>query len=239
VNRKIKEGIKLAFEAPEPTRKKEFLLAFEYPRTSRIDFFFSQIGYIRKRIWGISFLLVALALFGLPYQASENFLLWAVSSFTPFLVLIGITEIARSMSFNMAELEMSCKYNFSDIVLTRLGIIGIANAAVFILIILFFSRENSMLYLTIHLLTPYLMACALSLFFLNRFRGAGSIYVSSGASCAVSLISIALLNPNSPILQNYNWLLWIFLAMIAWTVFEVLKLIKRIGENEWNLSLTA
>jgi hypothetical protein len=204
VNRKIKEGIKLAFEAPEPTRKKEFLLAFEYPRTSRIDFFFSQIGYIRKRIWGISFLLVGLALFGLSYQASENFMLWAVSSFTPFLVLIGITEIARSMSFNMAELEMSCKYSFSDIVLTRLGIIGITNTAVFILVILSFSRENSvgMLYLTIHLLTPYLMACALSLFFLNRFRGAGSIYVSSGASCAVSLISIALLNPNSPILQN-------------------------------------
>jgi len=237
VNRKIKEGIKLAFEAPEPTRKKKFLLAFEYSPTSRMDFIFSQIGYIRKRIWGISFLLVGLALFGLPYQTSENFILWAVSSFMPFLVLLGITEIAKSMSFNMAELEMSCKYSFSDIVFTRLGIIGIANAVVFILVILFFSRENNMVYLTIHLLTPYLMACALSLFFLNRFRGAWSIYVSGGASCAVSLISIVLLNPNNPILQNY--ILWIFLATITWAVWEVLKLIKRIGDNEWNLSLTA
>ncbi len=61
--------------------------------------------------------------------------IWIVSSFLPFIALAGFTEIARSTSYNMAELEMSCKYSLSHVLLARLGILGLTEAILFAVII--------------------------------------------------------------------------------------------------------
>jgi len=237
----IKKELSTAFNPPPPTRKAEFLQAFEYPRTGRPSFITAQVSYIRKRIWAISFLIVVAVIFMLHHQDHQHMWLWVVSSFLPFFALMGITEIAKSMSFNMAELEMSCKHSLADITLARLGIIGGVNATTLTAITLLLSQASGMNMptLVVHMFTPYLLACALSLFAINRFRGRERLYICGGVACVISVASIVIFGPFHISFASESWLPWAFAIFLTWTCAEVFKLIKNMEDNQWNLSLTA
>jgi len=241
LSRKIKKALKRAFNAPTPTRKADFLVSFKYPRASRINFMTAQAGYIRKRVWIMSFLMIVAVLIGLRYQEDTSMVIWIASSFLPFFVLLGITEIAKSVSYHMAELEMSCRYSLSDITLARLVIIGVGNTFTFIFLTALLSQVSGMGIFTFstHMFTPYLMACSLSLFSLNRFRGRERLYICGGASCLVSIASIAILNPYNAIYISQNRLFGVFVFLFLWTVGEAIKFIRKMEDNQWNLSLTA
>lgn len=241
MRKKIEKALKGAFETPEPQKKVEFLTSLPYPRATRFNFFTAQVGYIRKRVWFVSFVIIVAVLFGLRHQEDVNVLIWITASFLPFFAVLGITEMAKSMSYNMAELEMSCRYSLSDITLARLGIVGIVNAAISIIITAFilWRSEVSLLPIVAYLFTPYLLACALSLFSLNCFRGRERLYVCGGASCMVSVASAIILNPSYVDFMEINWLLWTFLASLVWTGAEAIKFIRNMEDTQWNLSLTA
>jgi Na+/melibiose symporter-like transporter len=135
---------------------------------------------------------------------------------------------------------MSCRYSLSDITLARLGIVGIVNAAISIIITAFilWRSEVSLLPIVAYLYTPYLLACALSLFSLNRFRGKERLYVCGGASCLVSVASVVILNPSYVNFTEISWLLWTFAVLVVWTGAETIKFIKKMEDTQWNLSLT-
>ena len=241
MNKKLEKALKGAFNAPPPKMKVEFIKSFEYPTTSRRDFFTAQLGYIRKRVWAMSFLMIAAVMVALRYQEDVNVIVWITASFLPFFVLLGLTELAKSMSFNMAELEMSCRYSLSDITLIRLGIIGAVNTVTFIIltVVLSWGNDIGLLALTAQMFTPYLLACCLSLFSLNRFRGKERLYICGGASCLVSIMSGVVFNPFYMVLQYENLLLWVFWSLLAWAIAEAIKFIKKQEDYQWNLSLTA
>ena len=241
MNKKIKQKLKKAFEPPKPKRKEEFIQSINYPHVSWFGFLAMQAYYIRKRVWAVSFLLMMAVFFLLPLLMDANTLIWTISAFLPFIALVGITEIARSMSFNMAELEMSCKYSFSDIVLARLLILGAVNAIIFTIITISLLRINStgIMPLVANLFTPYLLSCSLSLFSINHYRLRGNVYVYGTVSVFVSMLSLILLNQHNHILPEGNWLLWSFWLLIFWLLAEIKKFIKRMEENQWSLSLTA
>jgi len=241
VNEKLEKALKGAFDAPPPKRKAEFLLSFEYPAASRGDFFMAQLGYIRKRVWVMSALMVAAVMVALHYQGDINVIVWVCASFLPFFVLLGITELAKSMSYNMAELEMSCRYSLSDITLARLGIIGAVNGLTCIILTAVLSRVSGMglFTFTVQMFTPYLMACCFSLFSLNRFRGKERLYICGGASCFVSVISMVVFNPFNIVPLHENLLFWLFWLSLAWTMAEAIKFIIKPEDYPWNLSLTA
>ena len=239
MKRDIKKELKTAFDAPAPTRKDAFLATLNYPRTTYFGFITAQVRYIRKRIWLASFLLVAAVLTGLAYMDSTDFI-WVVASFLPIFALAGITEISKSMSYNMAELEMSCKYSFSDIVLARLGIIGGVNALAFTLITaaLFRGGGLGIIPLVVQLFTPYLLTTALSLFFLNRTRTQGKLFICASVSCFTSAMSGLFFNPSFEFHVNESVLFAVFIILCLWTAREIIKL-TRTEESAWNLSLTA
>jgi len=231
-NRSIKKHLKTAFDPPAPMKKDAFLASLNYPRTTYFGFVAAQVRYIRKRIWCASFLLVGLVLAGLAYLGHGNFI-WIVSAFLPLVALAGIMEVAKSLSYNMAELEMSCKYSLSDIVLARLGIIGAVNAVAFIVITAALLRGSGMglIPLIVQLFTPYLLTTTLSLFSLNRFRMRGTLYVCAGVSCLASALSAG-------IHINETVLMGLFALLLLGTAREIIKLI-RTEDGIWNLSLTA
>ncbi|MDR1804417.1 MAG: hypothetical protein LBQ94_12510 [Treponema sp.] len=245
MNRKMKEGLRTAFDTPPPKRKSEFLLSLNFPKINRFDFILAQIGYIRKRVWIITMLSSALALLVPRLQAGENALnvIWIVSSFLPFIALAGITEIARGVSYNMAELEMSCKHTFSDIVLARLGILACANMIVFAAVMasLRLVINVEIPRLGIYLFTPFLLTCALSLFALNRLRSREGIYICGGISCFVSIFNALLSSEYSRAFSGEYMVFWgaAFFILLLWTAGEIIKLIRRTEEYQWNLSLTA
>jgi hypothetical protein len=126
MNINIKRSLKSAFDPPPALHRDSFLASADFPRISRAGFLVSQLGYIRKRVWAAAFVVIGITLFGThnaPFTGNLD-LLGVVSSLLPFAALVVVTEIIRSQAYNMAELEMSCRYSLNQVVLARLGIIG-------------------------------------------------------------------------------------------------------------------
>ena len=245
MNKNLKRNIRDAFEAPAPKRKPEFLSSLNFPKTTRVEFVFAQAGYIRKRVWVLTLLAIMPVLLILYSNITENILglVWVISSLFPFIALAGVTEVARSISHNMAELEISCKFGFSDVVLARLGIISCANTIMFAIVIASFriSGNIEVWRLASYLLVPFLLTCSLSLFTLNRLRGKEKIYICGGISCLVSIANAFLSNQYQYSFANEYIFFWgiALCALLIWTAGETFKLILRLGEYQWNLSSTA
>ncbi|GAA0180434.1 hypothetical protein SH2C18_31260 [Clostridium sediminicola] len=241
MNKKFKSQIKSAFDAPEPIKKTEFLQTVNYPKANRLDFILSQIGYIRKRVWLISCLILIGDLYGLYAYSSDNILkvIWIVSSILPFVALVAITEILRSQSFNMCELELSCKHSFADVVLVRLGVLGFFYFVLFsiLLISMIGKTDYNIIRLGMYLLTPFLLTCTLSLITINHLHSRETIYICGGVSCFISLLN-NLLNIiyNGIFADKYLtfWSITFFILIVA-IVKELFEFVKRMEELQWNL----
>ena len=245
MNKRLKENLRAVFDAPIPEQKTDFLLSINFPKSTRFDFLLAQVGYIRKRVWIITLLAIVPALIILFSNITENVLgfVGIASSLLPFIVLMGMTEIARSISHNMAELETSCKYSFSDIILARLGILGCTNMMMFVVVIASFriTGDVEVLRLGAYLFVPFLLTCSLSLFALNRLRSKESVYICGGVSCFVSILNAFLSNKYRIAFSNEYMMFWViaFCILLIWTAGEIIRLIRRTEEYQWNSSLTA
>ena len=242
MNNNLKKKLKSAFEAPIPARKKIFLNEFDYPKASYIDFIISQAGYIRKHIWVLSILLFISTIMGIYYYRISIHAVWAVSSVLPFILLISINEILRSTTYNMDELEMSCKHNFSEISLIRMGILGMADFIVIIgiLILLMGKTDFGFFRLGLYLLTPYLLNCYSSLFAINRLKSREIIYICGVITASVSILNALLIIRVNDIYTDRYRSLWIaaFIILAVLICKEIVKLIKKMEELQWNSSST-
>lgn len=238
----FKRGLKLAFEAPTPTRKNAFLSKLDYHKASRIDFIKSQLGYIRKPVWFLSALLFIGTLIGLYYYEVSTSFVWIISSITPFISLASISEISRSTTYNMEELEMSCKHNFLEISLIRLGILGVANFTLLVSILLLFMGKTNLGFfrLGLYLITPFLLNCYGSLFVINCFKSRETTYICGGITAFVSILNAIITMQMNNIYTEKYWLFWImiFILLAVLSAIEVWKLINGMEELQWNSSLT-
>ena len=241
MNKKLKQELKAAFEAPRPSRKNEFLMNVSYPKTSNLDFFFSQILYIRKIFWCLSALIAVAVIFLIQvFDVAFNTIV-ILSSFLPFLVVISVAEISKSISYNMAEIEMSCKYNLNKITLVRLSLIGSFHFIIlFCMVILFaHSSEYSFLQFLLYSITPFLLCAYLSLYISNRFFSDDIAYICAGVAGVVS-ISVFLLTTNFKMIYSQRIVLFWCLTFV-FTLISLLKeinnLIKRSEELQWNSPL--
>ncbi|WP_313346974.1 hypothetical protein [Sedimentibacter sp.] len=238
----LKKELKAAFDAPTPTRKNLFLNQLDYPTASRIDFIKSQLGYIRKRIWFLSVLLFTGTLLGLYFYKVSTSFVWVVSSVLPFVSLASISEIVRGTTYNMEELEMSCKHNFLEVSFVRLGILGVANFIVLISILLLFMSKTDFGFfrLGLYLITPFLLNCYGSLFAINRFKNKETTYICGCVTAFVSILNTLLSIQINEIYTERYWLFWVmsFIVLVVLSVREVAKLIKKMEELQWSSSLT-
>lgn len=245
MNKKLKSQLKSAFNVPDPIRKNEFLKSITYPKSRPSDFVLEQIGYIRKRVWIVSLLVFIATLYGLHLYGDEKALevVWSISSVLPFVSLMMITEVTRSMACNMAELEMSCKHSLFEVMLVRLSILSSFNFIVFVLTIVSFMGKTdfSLFRLGIYVLTPFLLTCLGSLFVINKINSRETIYICGGISGFVSLINTILTTQYSIIFENQYRLFWniLFFGLIFLVGGEIMKLLKRTGELQWHSPLNA
>ncbi|GKX28727.1 hypothetical protein SH1V18_12070 [Vallitalea longa] len=241
MNSKLKKDIKSAFDPPKARRKERFLNDFDYPKATQYDFISSQIGYIRKRVWIVSGILVLSVLYYtfFVFNCRELNILWTVSSLLPFVALVSITEIARSTSYRMQELEMSCKHRFSEVVLARLGILGSFNIIVFAIIILALvgKTDYSLIQFSLYILTPYLFTCILSLFTLQHFSIRETNYVCGGISCFVSILNNILIYSYHIVYTDAYLHFWIILfsILLITVIIQVNEFVKKTEELSWSL----
>jgi len=239
---RLKKELKSAFEVPEPARKESFLSQFDYPKASRFDFIKTQAEFIRIRVWLISILSFIVTLLGVYYYDLSDHIVWIISSTLPFISLVSMTEIARSITYNMVELEMSCKHNFSEVFLIRLGVLGLANLIFLlsILLLLIGQTEFGFFRLGLYLVTPFLLSTYGSLFVINRLKSREITYICGIVTAFASLLIALLTLQLNEIYTDRYWVFWLvsFVILVLLSSKEVIKLIKKMEDFYWNSLLT-
>lgn len=240
-DKKIKLAIKSAYVLPESNRKKDFLMNLELPKISFYEFFISQIKYIRKRVFFIQAIVMLICLITLLSIDSTNINIKYISmlpSAIPFFVLIIATEISQSISYNMTELEMTTRYNLGQIIIVRTTVLGSVNFVflIFLLIILKFKLEISILSLSLHIFIPFLLTCFGSLYVMNYIRNKNVNFYCAGISIFISLTNILLYNTNENIYNYLSLRFWLilFVALIVGVIIQAKKFIRSTEEYNWN-----
>lgn len=244
MNRNLKNAIKDTYSIPKPTRKDEFLKTLDYPKTNFKSFFIYQISYIRKRVFVISTtIMFGILLFLYSSNICNNNLktIWVISSALPFIALLSFIEISRSASYNMVELEKSCKYNLSDILLSKMCILGIFNFMLFSLLIITVQDKTTynMFRLILYVFAPFLLTCMLSLITLNFIKSKDSTYICGVISCFVSIINSIIINLYQVAYEDKYVYLWFImcLSFLVAIIFLINIFVKKTEELNWNLKL--
>lgn len=206
----VKKELYEAFSPPEPKRKSEFLNTLPYPKLSFSEFVFSQIKYIRKRVWAASVMIVAAAVFTVCFMSLNDPAyiglpsVWIISSLTPFLAMLTASEISRSNMYGMTELESACRFSLSQLTGARSLILGVVSFAVIaaLTIISGIFTPVGIAKAAIYILAPFLLVNGISLAIFSRFKGKEGGNISGAAALFVSVSGIVLQGSQVKIPEN-------------------------------------
>lgn len=248
MNKRLKNALQTSFEAPQPADKERFLKTLHYPKIAYRDFLYGQFRYIRKRVWVLSaaFILIGWAIAFWPplpiIWHSEAGAVWAVSAILPFMALLTAAEIYRSASYRMGELETSCRFNLSQIIMARISILGGGNLSVLTLLLVSINHVSpyGVSRLITYLSLPYLMTCGLCLLILNRMNRQESIFGCAACACIVCMMNTVLSNTVQLLYSNAYRHYWLILSAAAIVLIgiQMCRLLQQTEEKTWNLPLT-
>ena len=238
MDRKMKEALKEAFEAPAPMRKRDFLRSVPQQRVSIFSFMLSQAGYIRKRVVLLSLFLLALSLTCACFLELD--VLWVISAFMPFVALSAVTENSRSAAYGMDELEMSARFSLRYIVLARMGILGVLHLVLlcFLMPLAYSHSVFTVLQVGVYMLTPYLMTDVASLWLIRNVRGKEGLYSCAGVAVCVSVLYSVLREQlvNILYMAHFGWSVTALVVLIILCGREMKKMLQQTEELRWNLS---
>lgn len=245
MNRILKKELATAFEPPKAMNKEVFLQSLDYPKITKTEFLHIHFGYIRKRVWFIFISLLLVVIACTNFIGKDNNVvnvIGMISAIVPFIALVMIIEIARSSTFSMAEIEMTTRFQLSDIVLARLGILGTGTIIMFLLILPIISRTIGLgiVKTGIYILVPYLLTCIISLGIVSYTKGKDVTYYCGVSSVVVSIFIFVFGVAEQSMMyskQYYNIWVFIFIISILIVMKQVKKYIKKTEELGWNLYL--
>ncbi len=241
MNKKIQKQLKILSEVPDEVKKQEFLTNLDYQKESKLSFIISQIQYINLSFWLCSILVFLTIIMSVIFSENDINKISNVSSLLPFLVIISTKEIHKSNSYNMSELEMSCRYNLIKITLVRIIIISVFYSII-LFILLFVVKLNveiDFVGYIVYLLLPFVTCSYITLLILNNTAHNQSINITTGFN--IFIVGINLIFSNTLIVNNnqkINIILFILLGIMAMLIIkELRKFIKNMEEVVCNLSL--
>ncbi len=235
----LKEQLKELYEPSNLKRRNLFLMQFDFPKISYFQFVVGQISFIRKRIWWASSLCIILAILGGTTYGMDQCLdrIWIFSSILPFILLISFTEILRSVTYSMNDLEQSCIYRLEHVMLARLFILGSFNVCLVFLLSFILKGNMGLLRIGLYLSVPSLLSCLISLIVVNYVRSGEVVYI-----CAVICVGVSLLNMLISLRYEHifmvmytGYFMVLAISLIAGSVWMGQKLLKRMEQLEWNL----
>ncbi|MCC8023189.1 MAG: hypothetical protein LIO46_05340 [Clostridiales bacterium] len=137
------------------------------------QFLFRQAAFIRKRVWGFQFAILA----GFAYLMSRQPDLWTASALLafigPLVFLSGLAELMRPYQYQTYEMELTTRYSLRQILLSRVLVLGMADLLCLTALYLCSSQYLSLSAYTmiLYLCVPFLTACFGCLYILNRAGG--------------------------------------------------------------------
>lgn len=234
MNKRLKQSIKAAYQAPKPDEreKHKFLGALPRSKISMGRFILIQASYMRKQTILLSMLLMIAMIIAAGSVAVH--VLWASAALMPFLGILAVSESTRSMAYGMEELEMSTAFSLKSVVLARMCVLGLLDTAILGSLIIFCCNKSEvpLLEAMAYILTPYMLTVSISLWLARHFHGKEVIYACLSAAVAVSLgdAGLKIFADFVYSATNIGW--WfIVLAFLVWRmVFEVFITIKHSEE---------
>lgn len=231
----LKDALNIAFYAPEPKNKQEFLKNIRPREVSIPEMLLQQVRYIRLSVWAISLVFIAFALIGSWMQLPETDELIPV--LMPFLAVVSVLENRRSKKFGMTELEMVTRFSLRSVIFARMIILGVAFLLILVVTapVVATAFGGEIIVTAVHMLIPYLLTMIISLQVerssLGRKLEYGSLSVA--ALIAVSMIwmrnlDTALINRYAQIIRNWGFLIVIILAAV--TVYEQWRTLRGVEE---------
>lgn len=234
----LKRELQKVFEAPAPTRKKEFLKKMPQTKISNRSFLMAQFGYIPKYVWGIFSFTFGIAIVCGCFM--EKDVLWIISALIPFIALSILTENVRSGTYRMAELEMTARFSLKSVVLARMGILGVSHLLLLMFLIPLCAVHNlaTVFQVGLYILVPYMLTVFIGLWATRRIHGKESMYACMGIAVGVSGMSI-FVRRIFPLIYEMEYMpIWIigFVVLIMLVVKEMKKSIEQTEELAWSLS---
>ncbi len=238
MDRRLKSALKQNFTPPQAQRREQFINRILYPKAKFSEVLISQIGFIRKRVWMLFVICSCFAFFYTEFANVSEDIVSGVSAILPLFSLATITEIYKSTSHNMDEMELVCKHNLSKITLMRLGILGTISFIMLILLVAIVGESDfGTLRNTVYIAVPYLLTSYISLLIISKLRTKETIYVCAAVSGAVSVF-IFMANRNYKFIYSADFtFLWVitFAVLMGLLAYSLIRFTKSQEELQWNL----
>lgn len=239
MDKKLGQAIKQNFIPPSPQKKDDFLANLTYPKASFSEMLFSQIWFIRKRVWLTFTLLLILAFTSTNCLPLDENIVSIISAMLPIFSLVAITEIYKSTAYNMAEMELACKYDLSKITLMRLSILGTVGIILLFVYVLIVSNNNlGLIRNLVYLAVPYLLSTNISLVVISKLKSKDTGYVCSAVCLGVSVGVIVLQNAYNFIYSVDYVAIWtISFILLTLLLGANLVIFRKSQEDlQWNLA---
>lgn len=131
-----------------------------------------EIFRISPLFWGANGLLVLISLFAF-FTVEQLDPYFTIMILAPLPTIAGVMELMRSKNSGMLELELSLKYSWQELLLSRMIVIGGFNVLVniaFTAVFTFVVADVWFAKMTLYWLTPFTVLMAVSLVIISRFR---------------------------------------------------------------------
>lgn len=224
---------------------KAYMDSAEFNNSSMRHLLLGQLRYIPASFWVVqiasaAFAAVFICLFGY-WKAPFRYLLTILMITIPLVVLVGAREISKSRTYDMWEIEQSCRCQLAKITASRMAIVGFVDLFLItdVLAITNFYCRRSMIEIILYGMVPFNLSCICYLFTMMKNKREGSSYhLIVCMICLSAVFSIAL---RQEFLFESS-MLWVWaisylfsLARLGKTIQKYLGNIKMIGESAWSL----
>ena len=231
----LKDALNIAFYAPEPKNKQEFLKNIRPRQVSTLEMLLQQVRYIRMSVWVVSFAFIAFALIGSWMQLPETDELIPV--LMPFLAVVSVLENRRSKRFGMTELEMVTRFSLRSVIFARMIILGAAYLILLFITapVITFAFGGETHVTAVHMLIPYLITMIISLQVERSILGRKLEYGSISVAALISVSMIWMRNLDAALINHYvqiirNWGVLIVLILTLVTVYEQRRILRCVEE---------
>ena len=209
----------------------------ENQRMTNTEFFFNQVGFISKKVWGLKiiFSLFILYLF-IAEDININNWMWTLLAIAgPILCLFNAKEICNVFQAGMLEIQIAAKHSFSKVLMIRLIAFGIFD--LFFLIcsatLLSIVKETVIWQIILYGTVPYVIMCFGCMYILNKCHEENILLYSTTWGICLSSSIVILKISGVELFATCYFAIWLVFGVIAVSSVgvEIKQLLKKTGGN--------
>ncbi len=239
----MKSLLKNYCEAPDNMKKDAFIRSIrkkqQFEKVGFVNMLALQARYIRKRVWIVSILILAWAIFSIGGLESEK--VEMIAKIMPFFACFGLVEVCRAKMHDMSELEGTTRFSAKGAYFAKMAVIAMAHFFTIILLAVFTpgAHEKGCLIVMARLLIPYVVTSILSMEAERHCRSWGKdnesihIAIPFGVALAVFCVRELIYNMHVTDSTDASKVMALLLVVLVFQTIEVRKTVK-LEELIWN-----